>query len=90
MLLAGTAPKDHETLRQIASLLASLPASDSNEFKEEYMTVRILTSTIFNDDLMVFFSEQEYSDVLLTSYLATMTKELGPTNDVRSAHCVCC
>lgn len=28
-------------------------------------------------------TQQEYSDVLLTSYLASLTKELGPFNDVR-------
>lgn len=39
---AGTAVKDHETLRQISALISSLPAVDSNEFRHEFMTVRSL------------------------------------------------
>lgn len=35
----GTAPRDHETLRKIKSVLASMPAMDSNEFKEEFLRV---------------------------------------------------
>lgn len=37
---AGTAAKDHETLRQISALISSLPATDSSDFREEFMTVR--------------------------------------------------
>lgn len=36
----GKAPKDEETLRQISALVCSLPATDSNDFREEFMTVR--------------------------------------------------
>ena len=36
----GTAPKDHETLRQVQALIGSLPTADSSEFRQEYMTVR--------------------------------------------------
>lgn len=38
----GTVPVDHETLRQIQSLVSSLPAADSKEFRQEYMTVRLI------------------------------------------------
>jgi COP9 signalosome complex subunit 6 len=36
---AGTAPKDQETFRQISALISSLPATDSLDFREEFMTV---------------------------------------------------
>lgn len=35
----GTAPKDQETLRQISALITSLPATDGEDFREEFMTV---------------------------------------------------
>lgn len=38
-LSKGTVPHDRETLRQIHALVSSLPAADSAEFKNEYMTV---------------------------------------------------
>lgn len=56
----GSAPKDNETLRQISALVTSLPATDSKEFRGEFMT--------------------EYNDVLLTTYLATLTKQLYAAN----------
>lgn len=37
---AGTVVKDQETLRQISALITSLPAVDSTDFREEFMTVR--------------------------------------------------
>lgn len=39
---AGTAPKDQETLRMISALITSLPATDTPDFREEFMTVRDL------------------------------------------------
>ncbi len=39
--VAGSAPKDHATIRSLAALLASLPASDSQGFREEFETVCI-------------------------------------------------
>ena len=47
ILLAGSAPKDHATIRSLAALVASLPASDSQGFREEFETVCIRTSTHF-------------------------------------------
>jgi len=35
------APKDHTTLRSLAALIASLPASESKEFRKEFETVGI-------------------------------------------------
>lgn len=70
---AGTAPSDPETLRQIAALVASLPAAtngegegakEEGEFEKEFLT--------------------EYNDVLLTNYLAALTKQLLAANEVRS------
>ena len=37
--IAGSAPKDHATIRSLAALVASLPASDSQGFREEFETV---------------------------------------------------
>ena len=35
----GTVDKDAATLRMISALVTSLPAVDSNEFRQEFMTV---------------------------------------------------
>jgi len=79
----GLVPKDQETLRQISSLISNLPAADSKEFRQEYMTVCF--PIYLHYSLMSYYGNimQEHSDVLLTSYLAAITKELGPFNDVR-------
>lgn len=36
---SGALPKDHESLRQISSLLSNLPAGEGQDWKEEYLTV---------------------------------------------------
>jgi COP9 signalosome complex subunit 6 len=35
----GSTPKDHATIRSLAALVASLPASDSQGFRDEFETV---------------------------------------------------
>ena len=45
-LIAGSAPKDHTTIRSLAALVASLPASDSQGFRDEFETVRALVFTL--------------------------------------------
>jgi len=40
-LISGSAPKDHATIRSLVALLASLPASDSQGFRDEFETVPI-------------------------------------------------
>jgi COP9 signalosome complex subunit 6 len=40
-VIGGTAIRDHETLRQISALVTSLSENDSEEYKDEFMTVRI-------------------------------------------------
>ncbi|KAG2023868.1 COP9 signalosome subunit 6 [Coprinopsis cinerea AmutBmut pab1-1] len=37
-VIAGTAKKDHDTLRSLAALVASLPASENKAFREEFDT----------------------------------------------------
>jgi COP9 signalosome complex subunit 6 len=37
-VLSGSAPKDHATIRSLVALLASLPASDSQGFRDEFET----------------------------------------------------
>lgn len=63
----GLQPPDHETLRQIASLVASVtassttaPAAEMNGFVDEF--------------------DREQNDVLLTTLLGQMTKTLEQTN----------
>ena len=46
LVYKGTAPKDHETLRQVQALIGSLPTADSAEFRQEYMTVRVSASNV--------------------------------------------
>ncbi|KAG8991343.1 hypothetical protein FRB90_001388, partial [Tulasnella sp. 427] len=60
--VAETAQKDHEILRSLAALVASLPASENKYFRSEF--------------------EDEQSDVLLTTYLSTLTKQQNILNDV--------
>ncbi|KAF7340003.1 COP9 signalosome complex subunit 6 [Mycena venus] len=37
-VVAGQAPKDHATLRSLSALIASLPATENNAFREEFET----------------------------------------------------
>ncbi|ORY29165.1 hypothetical protein BCR39DRAFT_533045 [Naematelia encephala] len=57
-----TSKPDHTVLRQIASLVATLPTIDAPEFKDELST--------------------EYTDVQLTNYLSSLTKQLNALSDV--------
>lgn len=41
-LMTGTATKDHATLRSLSALIASLPASENNNFRQEFDTVRLI------------------------------------------------
>lgn len=61
-----TAPADHSLLRQITSLVATLPTIDAAEYKAELST--------------------EYSDVQLTSYLTSLTKQLAALSDYSDKH----
>ncbi|CAO1635179.1 unnamed protein product [Sympodiomycopsis kandeliae] len=58
----GNIQRDHETMRRIKSVLASMPAMDSTEFKQEFL--------------------KEYNDVMLTSYLSSLTKGLQSLNEL--------
>jgi COP9 signalosome complex subunit 6 len=40
-VIAGSAKKDHNTLRALSALVASLPATENKEFREEFDTVSI-------------------------------------------------
>jgi COP9 signalosome complex subunit 6 len=42
--IAGSTPKDHATIRSLVALVASLPASDSQGFRNEFETVPIPSS----------------------------------------------
>ena len=49
--ILGTATKDHATLRALSALIASLPASQDKEFREEFDTVsghKAMLQTIFH------------------------------------------
>lgn len=78
ILIAGSAPKDHATIRSLAALVASLPASDSQGFRDEFETVRAFVLLL----LPRLTPRQEYVDVQLTAYLSTLTKSTSILNDV--------
>ncbi|KAJ3090754.1 hypothetical protein HK102_002802 [Quaeritorhiza haematococci] len=59
---SGVVPKDHNILRQIASLCNRLPTLNSPEFTQEFLV--------------------DYNDVLLTTYLATITKGTHGINEL--------
>lgn len=44
----GKTPVDHTTLRSLSALIASLPASESQEFRQEFDTVRAVFGTSHN------------------------------------------
>lgn len=79
--LAGQSPKDHTALRSLSALVASLPASEHHEFREEFDQVSIIARILCPqiDDAIV---TQEYEDVQLTSYLFSLTKTANAMNDV--------
>jgi COP9 signalosome complex subunit 6 len=41
-VVAGTTKKDHDVLRSLAALVASLPASENKAFREEFDTVGLM------------------------------------------------
>ena len=78
----GTAKKDPATLRALAALVSSLPATENPDFREEFDTVRslILQSVIYANHRV-----QEYEDVQLTAYLSSLTKSTNILNDVSAS-----
>lgn len=87
---AGKLPRDHDTLRAIKAILAGMPAMDSPEFRREFLKVSSVTWEHTSTEYSVFTHTlppslcvlQEYNDVLLTDYLASMTKGLNALNEV--------
>jgi COP9 signalosome complex subunit 6 len=69
----GTQPADHETLRQIASLVASVTSSTS-EARQPGPSGTVAAAS-FTDEF-----DKEQNDVLLTTLLGQMTKTLEQTN----------
>jgi COP9 signalosome complex subunit 6 len=76
-LFAEQARPDHSILRQISSIVAGLPSMDAPQFQQELMTVRSSSYVT-----RMWLTQQEYSDVQLTNYLTTLTKQLDALNDV--------
>ncbi|KAJ3011381.1 COP9 signalosome complex subunit 6 [Thoreauomyces humboldtii] len=58
----GRVPRDHDIMRQVASLCHRLPTIDSPDFRKEFLT--------------------DYNDVLLMTYLATITKGTSAAHDL--------
>ena len=77
--MVGSAKKDHATLRALSALIASLPASENKEFREEFDTVNAFP---YYTEVLLISRYQEYEDVQLTAYLATLTKSANLLNDV--------
>lgn len=46
-VVAGSAKKDYGTLRALSALVASLPATENKEFREEFDIVRTLSLGTF-------------------------------------------
>jgi COP9 signalosome complex subunit 6 len=80
---SGKVPKNHEVLRALAALVASLPASENSAFRDEFNMVCSDWDPLHDIccDRCVPF--QEYADVQLTSYLSSLTKSASILNDVR-------
>ncbi|BGP37457.1 hypothetical protein JCM10449v2_001363 [Rhodotorula kratochvilovae] len=74
---AGEARQDPETLRMIAALLGSLQGSA----EEEELATAAEGAGEARDGLRGEFMT-EYNDVLLTTYLSTLTKQLETANDL--------
>lgn len=66
---------DHTILRQIASLVATLPTIDAPDFQKELHTV---------SPTVVRGSRQEIQDVQITAYLSSLTKQLDALVNVRT------
>lgn len=79
--------KDHATLRSLSALVASLPASESRGFREEFETVRCV-SVFVTGYISPSVIPQEYEDVQLTAYLAALTKSSDILNEVRVSHSI--
>jgi hypothetical protein len=77
---AGSAKKDYAALRALGALVASLPANESLEFREEFETV----SRIWYLSLLWIANGvmKEYEDVQLTAYLSALTKSTNLLNEV--------
>lgn len=80
--LSGERPTDHTALRSLSALIASLPASEHIEFREEFDKV---CTVLHNFNVPVVYPHvilQEHDDVQLTAYLAALTKSANVLNDV--------
>ncbi|GAA5949582.1 hypothetical protein JCM10213_002608 [Rhodosporidiobolus nylandii] len=74
---AGTARKDSETLRQIAALIASLPGALDSGVEAGQEGGEKGGDEALREEFLT-----EYNDVLLTNYLAAMTKQLLAANEL--------
>lgn len=45
----GALPRDHETLRTIKSVLASMPAMNTQEFRDEFLKVGVITVSMADE-----------------------------------------
>lgn len=84
---SGSAKKDYATLRALSALLASLPASEDKNFRDEFDTVSFDSPYLLYTVLeLTPLPPQEYEDVQLTAYLSTLTKSANILNDVCTKH----
>jgi hypothetical protein len=66
----GELPIDHSLLRQVSSLVRRLPAIDSAQFQEEFLTE-------YNDTLlMTYLAGKRSTDLLATDFGAAFPKYL--------------
>jgi len=69
---------NHEILRDVSCLCSKLPVLDSSKFESEFYSVRNIASTYTPS----FLSQQQTNDVMLMSYLATITKGCNTASEV--------
>jgi COP9 signalosome complex subunit 6 len=62
--------------------MASLPATESPGFREEFDTVSFSILEARPRDSLTLTLFQEYEDVQLTAYLSSLTKSANILNDV--------
>ena len=73
---------NHEILRKVSCLYSRLPVLDSNKFESEFYAVSVHCVISWLTILL-----QQTNDVMLMSYLATITKGCNTASEVSQYHC---
>ena len=71
---------NHEILRDVSCLCSKLPVLDSSKFESEFYAVSKLS--VITNNLVMSTPQQQSNDVMLMSYLATITKGCNTASEV--------